>query len=146
MDSVIEILKKFQNSYDELQQKADELIIENKSFEAKIRELTYENQIYINKTTELQEHIKELEEEKKAFMKVSHVIFLENENAKLKNQLQEVSLKKIPVFYREKKIRNIIYYVSSKNDIYEKTENSLVGDLVGKLEKTPEGKTTVTWL
>lgn len=44
----------------------------------------------------------------------------------------------------EKKIKGVVYYVSDEGDIYEKA-NEAVGQIRGKIETLPSGKTKVKW-
>ncbi len=46
---------------------------------------------------------------------------------------------------KEKKIKGIVYYISEENDIYIKNDDSSIGELKGKLEYLPSGKTKVKW-
>jgi predicted nucleic acid-binding Zn-ribbon protein len=45
----------------------------------------------------------------------------------------------------EKKIKGVIYYVSNDDDIYVKNEDESIGELKGKIEHLPSGKTKVKW-
>jgi chromosome segregation ATPase len=45
----------------------------------------------------------------------------------------------------EKKIKGVIYYVSDEGDIYEKNDDDSIGNLKGKIENLPNGKTKVKW-
>lgn len=45
----------------------------------------------------------------------------------------------------EKKIKGVIYYVSDEGDIYDKDEDENIGELRGKIETLPSGKTKVKW-
>lgn len=45
----------------------------------------------------------------------------------------------------EKKIKGIIYYLSDDGDIYDKDEDGTIGQLRGKIESLPSGKTKVKW-
>ena len=112
-----------------------------------------------------------MEQDKKDFTRVSHVVAMEKENNKLRtelsalkatlskptesivNQTQECYNEKdkeegqnLSVY--EKKIKGIVYYVSCQEDltIYKKNEDGTLGESVGYLEKdTITQKTKVKW-
>lgn len=46
---------------------------------------------------------------------------------------------------KEKKIKGVIYYLSDNGDIYMKNDDNSIGELKGKLEHLPTGKTKVKW-
>lgn len=46
---------------------------------------------------------------------------------------------------KEKKIKGVVYYLSDTGDIYIKNDDSSIGELKGKLEYLPTGKTKVKW-
>jgi predicted nucleic acid-binding Zn-ribbon protein len=46
---------------------------------------------------------------------------------------------------KEKKIKGVVYYVSDDGDIYIKNEDNSIGELKGKIEHLPSGKTKVKW-
>ena len=49
------------------------------------------------------------------------------------------------ITYKEKKIKGVIYYLSDDCSIYIKNDDSSIGELKGKLEYLPSGKTKVKW-
>jgi predicted RNase H-like nuclease (RuvC/YqgF family) len=46
---------------------------------------------------------------------------------------------------KEKKIKGVIYYLSDNGDIYIKNDDNSIGELKGKIESLPSGKTKVKW-
>lgn len=46
---------------------------------------------------------------------------------------------------KEKKIKGVVYYVSDDGDIYIKNDDNSIGELKGKIENLPSGKTKVKW-
>lgn len=46
---------------------------------------------------------------------------------------------------KEKKIKGVIYYLSDDGQLYIKNDDSSIGELKGKLEYLPSGKTKVKW-
>lgn len=121
---------------------------------------------------QLKETISSMEQDKRDFNKVSHVIALEKENSKLRTELEtmktivktqstapsEHSVKydteitneledaEIEVF--EKKIKGNIYYISCQDNstIYTKNDDGTIGPILGHLEKDKTSqKTKVKW-
>ena len=122
---------------------------------------------------ELKKVIENLEQDKKDFTRVSHVVAMEKENNKLRTELTALKAQiaklttntvdevkdgdnhnnnevegeeSLDVF--EKKIKGIVYYVSSKEDctIYTKNDDGTLGEAVGYLEKDAKTqKTKVKW-
>lgn len=45
----------------------------------------------------------------------------------------------------EKKIKGVVYYLSDDGDIHKKNDDESIGEVLGKLEKTPAGKSKVVW-
>ncbi len=100
-----------------------------------------------------------LETDRKEFFKVSHVVSLEKENAKLQSQVQSLQqqlaakIEQKPEIeqeddqYYEKTIKGVTYYVHTiSKKIYEKTEDDSVGEELGILETSTTGKSKVKWL
>lgn len=46
---------------------------------------------------------------------------------------------------KEKKIKGVVYYLRDTGDIYIKNDDNSIGELKGKLEYLPTGKTKVKW-
>lgn len=100
----------------------------------------------------------QLEEENKAFSKVSHIVAMEKENTRLRAELEilthrmntsKISCTKennppVPVFV-EKKIKGTTYLVDGDNTIYEKNDDDSAGKKLGLLKKTADGKMKVQW-
>jgi len=95
-----------------------------------------------NRYNESLKRIDNLEEEQKAFLKVSHVIALEKENNRLKQELEK-SKKTIPAFC-EKKIKGIVYLIDDNMNIYSKELDGNAGACIGHLEKVGD-KTKAVW-
>jgi chromosome segregation ATPase len=99
--------------------------------------------------------IESLEEEKRDFAKVSHVVALEKENAKLRQEIE--ALRKTlnecnkseddSISIYEKKIKGKIYYINTNDDktVYEKNDDGSVGKIVGTLDRQG-GKTKIVWI
>lgn len=49
------------------------------------------------------------------------------------------------IIVKEKKIKGVVYYLSDNNDIYTKNIDNSIGELKGRLESLPSGKTKVKW-
>lgn len=140
-----------------------------KAIEDEVKDLRSTNLMLQATVGNLETKIKTLEEEKAAFCKVSQIIAMEKENARL---LQEISqLKKhleskpspppVPPVqvnqanqanqdqydsYVIKKIKGTRYYVSDKDrSVYTILEDDEVGVCVGKLVDTKNGKISVEW-
>lgn len=122
---------------------------------------------------QLQETISSMEQDKREFSKVSHVVALEKENSKLRSDIesmkrtngmqnkptieqhmvvdkevtsQPVEEAEIDVF--EKKIKGSIYYISCQDNstIYAKNDDGTIGSILGRLEKDKiSQKTKVKW-
>jgi hypothetical protein len=45
----------------------------------------------------------------------------------------------------EKKIKGVIYYLGDNGDLYNKHSDETIGELCGKIESLPSGKTKVKW-
>lgn len=113
--------------------------------------------------TKLEKNIKDMEDDRKQFTKVSHVIAMEKENARLKSELETFKNKIIPIQEAtisettshnleltnqeeeytnqdevyEKKIKGKIYFVSKSDNmtVFEKNNDGTIGNEVGYLEK-----------
>jgi predicted RNase H-like nuclease (RuvC/YqgF family) len=122
---------------------------------------------YLNSDkSKLESYISNLEEEHRNFTKVSKIIALENENAKLRKELEDIKQKEhkeirkdtlinksietkgiqdtnddeesVEVY--EKKISGVYYYVDDSKRVYCKMTDGGIGDHIGYLESV-SGKT-----
>lgn len=75
---------------------------------------------------------------------ITHELEPEQLEAK-ENEQDEVHEDDDGVNVVEKKIKGVIYYVSDEGDIYDKDEDETIGQLRGKIETLPSGKTKVKW-
>lgn len=102
-----------------------------------------------NEIEELKQTIQNMEADRQAFTKVSHVVAIEKENARLRQELEllnKTSSSSPSADVYEKKIKSTIYYVSNGDDrtIYLKNEDGSKGDAVGTLQKHGD-KFKVSW-
>jgi hypothetical protein len=143
------------------------ILNENESMHNRIRDYTHEIDV-------LQQKIKMMEEDRQEFAKVSHIIALEKDNAKLRAEIAKLNIKRAPALVqqplpvpqppteplppvpqapvleseedvKEKKIKGVIYYVGlQSNKIFTKSDDGDVGNEVGHIKK--EGsKSVVVW-
>lgn len=99
----------------------------------------------------LQRVIEQLHNDQKESTKVSHIVSLEKENMRLKEDVQQLTAriekllaKKKPTdTYQEKKIKGISYYVSDDQIVYENNDG-VVGTRVGQIVKE-DGRSKVVW-
>jgi len=161
------LLDKLSEKYNHLEEKYSSNLEKVKTFtecQAALKASQEENSL-------LKQKIELLEQNYKEFSKVSHVVALEKENAKLKSEVeklkksslapevvvppappllppleeQEPSQSEEDEEFYEKKIKGVVYYVSSRtNKLYEKTPDDEVGPCVGNLEKEIKNNKTVT--
>lgn len=115
----------------------------------------------------LEKIIKDMEDDRKQFTKVSHVVAMEKENARLKSELETFKNKIIPTQEAtisetishsleltnqdqdevyEKKIKGKVYFVSKSDNmtVFEKNNDGTIGNDVGYLEKQGE-KFKMVW-
>ena len=129
--------------YDDLSSKYDILEKEHEIAVDKIRKydiLKLQHDIAVEK-------IRDMEQEKIEFSKVSHIISLERENARLKKELEKlVEDDDNEESFYERKIKHIAYYISANDNssIHEKLEDNTVGAKIGYLQ-TINGKTKAVW-
>ena len=148
--------------YDDLKYSFDKETKAHQQCQNKLEEIFKDNE-------KMKSQINVLEEDRAQFAKVSHIIALEKDNAKLKAELEAhkqriATLSAVPVafaptpsqvveeaaaedqsFY-EKKIKGVIYYVGVETSTIYMKENEEVGDTVGTIEKDPvTGKNKVVW-
>ena len=111
----------------------------------------------INKLLETKEHvvIQESSSSPTPILPESHVVIGYNLTSNTKeateaveepNKSPEVKVTLHSDDMVEKTIKSVKYYVSQDNLIYVKNDDGSVGENVGKLTKTPDNKTKVTWL
>ena len=124
-----------------------------------------ENDMLKEDVQSLEHKILQLKDENAAFSKVSHIVAMEKENARLQKELLDLKnkIKKtvvpvpppVPIIVVEekeeeecfyiKKIKGKEYYISEKdNSIYSISQDDDVGDKIGIL-KSSNGKTTPQW-
>lgn len=82
------------------------------------------------------------------FRKVSHVVLLEKENMRLKEEVATLTLRIEKLLskkkqYQEKKIKGEMYFVSEDSVVYT-NNNGEVGAKVGRLVKE-DGRTRMVW-
>jgi uncharacterized coiled-coil protein SlyX len=155
-----------------LEKQVHELTITINQHECTINDLTgqlSEKQLVIDKSIDtiktLELKLQQLEDEKTAFSRVSQIIAMEKENARLRSELEQMSLRlktnstitppstsisnEEPAVNQdlyEKKIKGTVYKVSHvDNVIYAQDNDGNVGQRVGVLTKTQDGKTKVSW-
>lgn len=150
LDNIVKRL--YENQFAEMQDTIMILQSDNETLKAT-------NVCLLKEKISLQSLISNLEEENKSFTKVSKLIALENENARL---LKEVELLKVTkkqskvienayeanteVQVTEKRIGKKKYYIDDKNVIYEKLLDDSIGTTLGKLVYDQEkGKTKAVW-
>ena len=46
----------------------------------------------------------------------------------------------------EKKIKGVVYYVVDDTNLHQKNEDDTVGPIIGRLDKSPDGKVKVKWI
>lgn len=152
-----------------------------------IEALQMEIKVYQESLNKASNVIKQLEDDKAAFAKVSHIIAMEKENARLKKEIEQLQLSQtkqrganetkmeaipssydsgpqmvdadkqgpeltttketseVTVAYHEKKIKGIMYLVSSDGILMERNDDGTSGTRLGMLKKTTDGKTKVVW-
>lgn len=113
----------------------DRLIIENEKLTKDVQALT--------------EQLHFLEQEKKEFSKVSHVVALEKENSKLKQEIEMLKEKNNTIDVYEKEIKGKLYYISCQDNstIYNKNDDDSIGSIVGYIEKNETTqKFKVRWI
>lgn len=115
----------------------------------------------------LRAEVARLAEEVAAFSKVSHIIAMEKENARLKGEvkaLMERLSKPTPVLaplpaaiapkkddsepeeeYVQKKIKGTMFFVSTKDSVVYEDLDGEVGQRLGRLEHKKDGKLKVVW-
>jgi len=139
-------------AYSELSQTNNTLYKNNKRLEK-------ENIDLHNETHALQQKIIQLQEENAAFSKVSHIVAMEKENARLQRELSDLKAKLVKVepppkqqdaeeesFYLQK-IKGKQYYISEKDlSIYAMTEDEDVGEKIGVLTTAANGKKVPQWI
>lgn len=138
--------------------------------QAEVAKLSYENKCLQKENTGLSTKMMALEEEHRAFTKVSKLISLENENAKLRAELQSTQQRlagKAPVKappptpesvsdhensdaidaanMKEKVIGDKTYFVDDDKCVYERVDENTVGSHVGTLVRQ-NGRTKMVWL
>lgn len=118
------------------------LRIEVKALQYKVDEFTQSKIEDRERICTLEHHINELKEENAAFSKVSQIIAMEKENARLRNEIASLQKKlcKEPEpeeqeeSFVAKKIKGKLYYIAeSDNSIYEYLEDGEIGKVVGRL-------------
>jgi hypothetical protein len=114
---------------------------------------------YPTRILELEAQVRKLSDENASFRKVSRIVYFENENARLRERIEhlEAQLDSQPdaqhgcdigvgpdevIEVYEKKIKGVLYYVSSTDGIvYTRLGDGSVGEDVGVLAKSADGRT-----
>lgn len=171
LHTVQDQLEQSQKNEKDMQDKMLMFKQENDTLRETNQVLTIQNTQYEDEIRQLKESIKSMEEDRRAFVKVSHVVAIEKENARLRQEIDVLLTKSVPaketvtepalvnekktvereppqalLEVNEKKIKGIIYFVSKEDDrtIYKKNEDDSIGDAVGYLEKVGD-KFKVSW-
>lgn len=171
LHTVQDQLEQSQKNEKDMQDKMLMFKQENDTLRETNQVLTIQNTQYEDEIRQLKESIKSMEEDRRAFVKVSHVVAIEKENARLRQEIDGLLTKSVPaketvtepalvnekktvereppqalLEVNEKKIKGIIYFVSKEDDrtIYKKNEDDSIGDAVGYLEKVGD-KFKVSW-
>lgn len=157
MDEIISLLNEFNknNKYDldnwnerctSLQKQLDDALQENTKLKTNIVEMISDNNAIVLELQKAKQTIEFLQEEKQSFLKVSHIVALEKENAKLKAELESSKRSKnVEPFLYEKKIKGIVYLIDDKMNIHAKEPDGARGQCVGRLEKVGD-KTKAVWI
>jgi predicted nucleic acid-binding Zn-ribbon protein len=153
METVSHILKDLESkwtsqtqAYDDVMRSQAHLSRELQTMQHKVKEYeasAAKDQLMIHK---LEMEVAQLKDDNAAFSKVSQIIAMEKENARLRNELSALQKKLTTTTVEEekekeeeetfcpKKIKGKIYYISQKtNDIYECTDEEEVGARLGTL-------------
>lgn len=125
--------------------------------EGRIQTLKYEKRTLEDKLEACRVELMDALADQREFTKVSQVVMLERENAKLHEdvELLNARLEKLlkkgpsgegPQGVCEKKIKGTTYYVSEDDEmiIYKVMENGTLGPKLGRLEKQ-DGRTKAVW-
>jgi len=129
----------------DLQSKLEDALKNVANLENDMQEIVYEKKNIELELAKARQTIEFLQEEKQSFLKVSHIVALEKENAKLKAELENTKkTKNVEPFLYEKKIKGIVYLIDDKMNIHTKEPDGARGQCVGRLEKVGD-KTKAVW-
>lgn len=152
MDTVSHILKDLESrwtsqtqAYDDILRSQAHLSRELQTMQYKVKECEAAAANDQQMICKLELEVAQLKDDNAAFSKVSQIIAMEKENARLRNELNALQKKLTTTTVEEeeeeeeetfctKKIKGKIYYISQKtNDIYECTDEEEVGARLGTL-------------